>query len=120
MNNFVKSLRNLKLFYNKNLYLATGVSDGIISLMRTVILYHPKSEYAGLAEDYKRDYERRHYGQDIEMISLEEVEGAEMAKTYDIVRYPAILAVKDDGSLLKLWQDLPWPPLDEVAAYSTG
>ncbi len=88
--------------------------------MRTVILYHPNSEFAGLAEDYNRDYERRHYGQKIELISLETVEGAEMAKIYDVVRYPAILAVKDDGSLLKFWQDRPWPPLDEVAAYMTA
>lgn len=86
--------------------------------MRTVILYHPNSEFAGMSEDFKRDYERRHYGRQIELVSLEEVEGAEMAKLYDVVRYPAILALKDDGSLLKLWQDRPWPPLDEVAAYA--
>jgi len=86
--------------------------------VRTVILYHPNSEFAGLAEDFKRDYENRHYGHKVELISLETVEGAEMAKVYDVVRYPAILAIKDDGSLLKFWQDQPWPPLDEVAAYA--
>jgi hypothetical protein len=41
-----------------------------------------------------------------------------MAKLYDIVRYPAILAVANDGSLQKMWQDMPWPLMDEVAAYS--
>lgn len=87
--------------------------------MRTVILYHPNAEFAGLAQDFKKDYERRHHAQTIELVSLEAVDGAEMAKIYDVVRYPAILAIKDDGSLMKLWQDQPWPPLDEVAAYAT-
>jgi hypothetical protein len=86
--------------------------------MRTVILYHPNSEFAGMAEDYKRDYENRRHGAQIELISLETVEGSNMAKLYDVVRYPAILAIGLDNSLQKLWQDRPWPPFDEVAAYS--
>lgn len=87
--------------------------------MRTVILYHPNAEFAGVAEDYKRDYQNRHKDQKIELISLETVEGAEMAKLYDVVRYPAILAIGPDNSLQKLWQDQPWPLMDEVAAYSS-
>lgn len=86
--------------------------------MKTVILYHPKSEFAGMAEDYKRDYELRHHGQKIELLSLETVEGAELAKLYGVVRYPAVLAIADNGSLLKLWQDRPWPLFDEIVAYA--
>jgi len=87
--------------------------------MRTVILYHPNSDKAGMAEDYKRDFEKRHQGKKIDMLSLETVEGAEMAKLYDVVRYPAILAIGPDGVLLALWQDQPWPLMDEVSAYAT-
>lgn len=86
--------------------------------MRTVILYHPNSEFAGLAEDFKRDFENRHQDKKVDMVSLETVEGSDMAKLYDIVRYPAILVVTDDGKLQKIWQDQPWPLMDEVAAYS--
>lgn len=87
--------------------------------MKVVILYHPKEEYAGLCEDYKRDFERRYPGKTIKMVSLDTVEGAQMAKLYDVTRYPAILAIENDGSLQKLWQDLPWPLMDEVSAYIT-
>jgi len=87
--------------------------------MRTVILYHPHSEFAGLAEDYKRDFEDRHQGKEIELLSLDETAGAELAKLYDVVRYPAILAIAEDGGLQKVWQDQPWPLQDEVAAYAT-
>ena len=87
--------------------------------MKVVILYHPNREYAGLAEDYARDYHRLHQDRPkIELTSLESVQGSELAKLYDIVRYPAILAVANDGSLQKLWQDIPWPLMEEVAAYS--
>lgn len=86
--------------------------------MRTIILYRPNSEKAGMAEDYKRDFEIKHQDKKIDLVSLDTVEGSEMAKLYDIVRYPAILAISNDGQLLKVWQDLPWPVLDEVAAYA--
>jgi hypothetical protein len=86
--------------------------------MRVVILYHPNQEFAGLAEDFKRDFEARHKDREIELVSLETIEGAEMAKLYDVVRYPAILAVADDGQLQKLWQDRPLPLIDEVSAYA--
>jgi hypothetical protein len=86
--------------------------------MRVVILYHPKREFAGLVEDFKRDFEARHQDGQMELISLETTEGAEMAKLYDVVRYPAILAMSDDGQLQRLWQDRPFPLIDEVAAYA--
>jgi hypothetical protein len=86
--------------------------------MRTVILYHPNSEFAGPSEEFKHDYEARHYGQKVQLVSLETVEGADMAKNYDIVRYPAILVTDDEGVLQKVWQDRPWPALDEVYSYN--
>jgi hypothetical protein len=86
--------------------------------MRTVILYHPNAEFAGMAQDFKRDFENRHQGQTIEMVSLDTVEGTDLAKLYDVVRYPAILVMAEGGGLQKLWQDRPWPLMDEVAAYS--
>jgi hypothetical protein len=85
--------------------------------MRAVILYHPNSEFAGMAQDYKRDFENRNTGKKIDLVSLDEAAGSDMAALYDIVRYPAILVVAGDGGLQKMWQDRPWPTFDEVAAY---
>jgi hypothetical protein len=86
--------------------------------MRIVTLYHPNQEFAGVAEDFKRDFESRHADKPVELVSLETVEGTELAKLYDVVRYPAILVIAEGGSLQKLWQDQPFPMMDEVAAYS--
>jgi hypothetical protein len=89
--------------------------------MRTVILYHSRGEFAGMAEDYARDYRRGHEDRpDIELLSLEDKAGADMAELYEIVRYPALLVIGPDGQLQKVWQDRPWPLMDEVAAYSSS
>lgn len=89
----------------------------MIKLMRTVILYHPNSEFAGKVEDFKRDFEGRHPDKKVELISLETVQGADLAKVYDIVRYPAILVLDNQGHLQKFWQEQPFPQMDEVLAY---
>ncbi|HET7528746.1 MAG TPA: hypothetical protein VFJ84_00765 [Candidatus Saccharimonadales bacterium] len=86
--------------------------------MRIVILYHPNSEQAGPAETFKHDFEAAHYGYKVELLSLETTEGAELAKLYDIVRYPAILVLGPEDRLQQMWQDQPWPPMGEVYAYA--
>lgn len=84
--------------------------------MRAAILYHPHSEHGGMVEDYVHDFER-FKGKRLEKISLETIEGAEMARLYDAVRYPAILVIGPDGALQKMWQAPMMPMMDEVDAY---
>ncbi|HET9721924.1 MAG TPA: hypothetical protein VFP32_02745 [Candidatus Saccharimonadales bacterium] len=86
--------------------------------MRIVILYHPNSEFAGMCEDYAQEYHNRNQDEKIELISLETEAGAQLAQTYEVVRYPAMLVISGDGSLQRLWQDQPFPLIDEVAAYA--
>ena len=84
--------------------------------MKITILYHPYSEFARPVEQYATDFERVH-GQKIELLSLETREGAELARLYDIVRYPSVIARTNDGMLLKEWQQDPLPLMNEVAGY---
>ena len=69
-----------------------------------------------MIEEYSHDFERTR-GKAIELVSLETKEGADMAKLYDIVQYPALLAIRDDGSLMKNWEGEQLPLMNEVAAY---
>lgn len=85
--------------------------------MRLVMLYHPQSEFARIVEEYAHDFEKSR-GHSLDLLSLETVEGAHIAKLYDIVSYPALLAVRDDGQLLKNWEGESLPLMDEVAAYT--
>ena len=84
--------------------------------MRAVILYHPHSEFSRPIEEYVRDFERQR-DKKIELVSLETVEGSNMAGLYDIVQYPALLVISDDGQLVRQWQGEHLPLMDEVAGF---
>jgi len=82
--------------------------------MKAFILYHPSSEHSRSVEDYVHEFERqRHKG--IKLISLDRPEGADKARLYDIVQYPALVVVREDGQLVKVWQGDKLPLMDEVA-----
>jgi hypothetical protein len=87
--------------------------------MKAIILYHPKSDHGGVVEDYARDFKRLKEGKEIELVSLETVEGSTLAKLYDITRYPAALALADDGSLIDAWQGEQLPLMVDLEAYAT-
>lgn len=85
--------------------------------MKLYALYHPNSEHGRLVEEYSHDYERSR-GRPIKLVSLETREGAAMASLYDVVQYPALLVTKEDDHLLvKHWEGVPFPTMDEVAGY---
>lgn len=84
--------------------------------MPVFVLYRPNSEHDSQIQAYAREAERV-TGHKLSLISLNTPEGADKAKLYDAVRYPAIVATKDDGQLLMLWQDEMLPTINEVAAY---
>jgi hypothetical protein len=86
--------------------------------MQAVIIYHPKSEHGGQVQDYKHDYQKIK-GKKLELISLETVEGAEMAKLYDVTSYPAVLVIGQDGVLQKMWQG-GLPLMNDVESYFHG
>ena len=84
--------------------------------MRAVVLYHPKSEHEGIVQDYVHEF-KRFKGKELELLSLETREGAELAKLYDVVRYPAILIIGPDGALQKVWEAPMLPLMNEVDGY---
>ena len=86
--------------------------------MKLLILYRPDSEHASQLESFVRDFQRQYdAGKHVEMQSINTRDGATTASIYDVVAYPAILALADDGSVLNMWQgDLPL--MDEVAGYA--
>lgn len=84
--------------------------------MRVIILYRPNSEFARTVEQYVTDFKRTR-GKDIELVSVDTRDGWDMAKLYDIVQYPAVLALRDNGEMLKNWQGEILPLMNEVASY---
>lgn len=85
--------------------------------MKILILYYPVSEYARKIEEFAHDIERQQ-GVKTELVSLETREGAATASLYDIVRYPAVLALRETGDLMQFWSGEELPLMNEVASYA--
>lgn len=72
-----------------------------------------------MVEDYARDFEHSR-GRKVDLVSLETREGAATASLYDVVNYPALMVLGDDGQVQKLWEGDKLPLMDEVAGYLAG
>jgi hypothetical protein len=86
--------------------------------MRLVVLYRPESEFARSVEEFVRDYQRTHAGDKLELVNYDSRDGTATASLYDIMQQPAILALREDGSVLKTWEGGSLPLMDEVASYT--
>jgi len=86
--------------------------------VRITVLYRPDSEHARDVEMFIHDYQRQHGDTKIDVLNLDQREGAATASLYDIMEYPAILALRDDGSAANIWQGQTLPLMDEVAAFA--
>ena len=52
------------------------------------------------------------------MVDLNTRDGSSTASLYDVMQYPAILALTDDGQLVKEWEGQSLPLMNEVAYYA--
>jgi hypothetical protein len=86
--------------------------------MRLVVLYRPDSEYARGVEAFVHDYQRWHDAGKLEILNYDSRDGSATASLYDIMQQPAILALREDGSVLKTWEGSTLPLMDEVASYT--
>lgn len=86
--------------------------------MRVVVLYRPNSEHGRIIEDFIRDFKRRYPDARLEVENVDSRDGSAMASLYDIMQYPALLALRNDGSVLKTWESSQLPLMDEVAYYT--
>lgn len=88
-----------------------------IRLVKLLILYKPSSEHARSIDDFVHMYQARYPEAKIELHNIDRRDGAAEATLYDIMSFPAILALRIDGQPLQVWQGTTLPLIDEVAAY---
>jgi hypothetical protein len=88
--------------------------------MRLVIIYRPNSEYSRITEEFVKDYQDRYQFQSVEIVDVDTREGIALVTLYDIMQYPAVLALQNDGSTQKIWQGPQLPPIGEVASYTSN
>ena len=86
--------------------------------MKIVILYHPQSDHSRIIEEYVHDFAKRNPEVSLEAMSVDTRDGANMATTYDVVSYPTMIAVRENGELTQAWPGLPLPLMNEVAYFA--
>ena len=88
--------------------------------MRLLVLYRPNSEHGRKIEEFVHEYQRRHQAGHLELLNIDTRDGSATATLYDIVQYPAILTLQNDGSVQKIWQGTELPLMEEVASYAAA
>ena len=85
--------------------------------MKIYVVYKEDSDHARPVIDFLRDFKRQ-TGHDLETVDPDTGEGAMLCETYDIVEYPTIFAISDDGALQNQWRGVPLPTISEVSYYA--
>lgn len=84
--------------------------------MKAIVVYKDDSEHARPVIDWLRDF-RRQSGKNVETLEPETREGIDFCRVHDIVEYPTIVAMDNEGKPLQVWRGLPLPLINEVSYY---
>lgn len=82
--------------------------------MRVVCVWRRESDYGRAVEEWLTEFAKR-TGEEIENMNPDTREGAGFCRVYDVVEYPTILALDDNGAVLASWQGKMLPTFDEVS-----
>lgn len=80
------------------------------------MVYKSESDHARDVLTFLGDFERQ-TGRTIETVDPDTRDGVQLCETYDIVEYPTIVAVDDNGLLQNMWKGRPLPTISEVSYY---
>lgn len=81
--------------------------------MRLVCVWREGQDYSRTVEEWIREFERR-TGVEMESLDPDTRDGEGFCRAYDVVEYPTILALGDNGAALAVWRGQMLPTFDEV------
>jgi len=84
--------------------------------MHVVVVYKEQTDYARKVIEFLADFKRQ-TGHDLEVMDPESLPGIDLCRTYDLMEYPTLIALSDDGRLQNSWSGLPLPTISEVSYY---
>ncbi len=84
--------------------------------MKTLLFYRPNSEHETQVLSYLRDFQQR-TGKELPTVDVDSREGIDLCRLYDVIKYPTIVAVDNDGRELQRWDGDMLPQISEVSYY---
>ena len=84
--------------------------------MRVVVITRENTDYARTVETFTSDFAHQ-TGKTLEVLGADSAEAESLERTYDIVEYPTIIAISDDGQMQNMWTGATLPTISEVSYY---
>lgn len=84
--------------------------------MQVVMVYKPESDHARRVTTFLGDFARQ-TGRTIDELDPETPEGESFCRTYDIMEYPTLIAISNDGHVQNMWRGEAMPTISEVSYY---
>jgi hypothetical protein len=81
------------------------------------MVYREASEARAAVENFLEDFARQ-TGHRIETLNPDSPAGSQFCQTYDVVEYPTLLAIGQDGTLAQTWRGAELPTISEVSFYA--
>lgn len=84
--------------------------------MSVMVFYRVQSDHARAVETFLGDFQRQ-TAKTLEVINPDSREGADLCRMYDVVEYPSVVAIREDGQVRNMWRGIPLPTIGEVSYY---
>ena len=84
--------------------------------MRVVCIYRDNQDYTRTVDEWIENI-RRQTGHEIE--TMDPDKNSSFCETYDIVEYPTVLALSNNGDVRACWKGRELPLINEVLFYLT-
>ena len=87
--------------------------------MRVVVLTKEGYDYSSTVDTFINELEAGNVGMGtgVERLDPDTYEGESLARSLDILEFPAVVALDDNGGMVQQWLGMPLPPISEVAYY---
>ncbi len=86
--------------------------------MRVVVVYKDAHDYTRAVDMFRDDFARQ-TGRVLEVLNPDSREGEQFCRTYDILEYPTIIALSNDGVMQNMWNGPVMPTISEVSYYAS-
>ena len=85
--------------------------------MRVAVLTKEGYDYSSAVDTFITELEAGGPGAEVERLDPDTYEGESLARSLDILEFPAIVALDENGGMVQQWLGMPLPPVSEVSYY---
>ena len=87
--------------------------------MRLVVLTKDGYDYSSAVDTFVTELESQASNSEVERLNPDTYEGESLARSLDIMEFPAVVVLDDNGTSVQQWLGMPLPPISEVSYYTS-